>query len=373
MKEQMPVPSSHWNKEPSICEVLLLVLTSGLLFTGTILLLVPNFFALVDVGFGDNPAYMQVASAIRRWEFAGLNVKHFWGLPYLMAVLSKLTGFSDRTALLLISACASFISVSLAYRLWGGWIAGFFAILNFNWIHCSFLGGSEPLLTALLFAAFLSVRYDRWMLATLLASFGTVVRPLGFFALVGIGLVLWWRREFRKLFLSMLISLAIGGLYVLPLALYFGDPLATVHSYSSNTNRWLFGLPFYAIIKGTLLYPPPVTNLVLSFGWVVFVLTGSIMMIAKQSFRQYSQTHPVEVIFAALYLLAIYSYNLPFWARMSFARFAIPIIPFVLLALEPWIPKDRRLMWGIGLISSVLAAVSAAGLRNTLEILRNAL
>ena len=97
------------------------------------------------------------------------------------------------------------------------------------------------------------------------------------------------------------------------------------------------------------------------------------MMIAKQSFRQYSQTHPVEVIFAALYLLAIYSYNLPFWARMSFARFAIPIIPFVLLALEPWIPKDRRLMWGIGLISSVLAAVSAAGLRNTLEILRNAL
>lgn len=373
MKERMFVPPSHWKMEPSISEALLLVLTSGLLFTATILLLVPNFFTLVDVGFGDNHAYMRVAAAIRSWEFSGLVIKHFWGLPYLMAALSKLTGFSDRTALLLISACASFISVGLAYRLWGGWVAGFFAALNFDWMQRSFLGGSEPLLTALLFAAFLSIRYDRWMLATLLASFATVVRPLGIFSLVGIGLTLLWRKEFRKLCLSTLISLAIGGLYVLPLTLYFGDPLATVHSYGPNTNRWLFGLPFYAIIKGTILYPPPVTNLVLSFGWVVFVLTGSIMMVAKESFRQYSQTHPVEVIFAALYLLAIYSYNLPFWARMSFARFAIPIIPFVLLALESWIPKDRRLMWGIGLISSVLAAVSAAGLRNILEILRNVL
>ena len=118
---------------------------------------------------------------------------------------------------------------------------------------------------------------------------------------------------------ATLIGLAVGGLYVLPLALYFGDPLSTVHSYSSNTNRWLFGLPFYAIIKGTILYPPPVTNLVLSFGWVFFILFGSILMVAKQRFRQYPQTHPVEVIFATLYLLAIYSYNLPFLGAHEFS------------------------------------------------------
>jgi hypothetical protein len=350
-------------------EVLFLVLISDLLFTTTILLLSPNFFALVDTGFGDNSAYMRVASAISHWEFSGLSVKHFWGLPYLMAVISKLTGVLDRTSLLMISAGASFISVALAYRLWGGWIAGFFAVLNLDWMQRSFLGGSEPLFVALLFASFLAVRYDRWLLATLLASFSTVVRPLGFLGLVGIGVTLLCRREFRKLILGALIGLAVGGLYVLPLALYFGDPLATVHSYSPNTNEWLFGLPFYAIIKGTILYPPPLSNLVLSFGWVFFILTGSIMMIARKNFHQYSQTHPAEVIFAALYLLAIYSYNLPFWARMSFARFAIPIIPFVLLALEPWIPKDRRLMWGTGLIASILSAVSAVGLRNTLEFL----
>jgi hypothetical protein len=83
----MAFPLSHWETEPSIIEVLLLVLSSGLLFITTILLLAPNFFALVDTGFGDNSAYMRVASAILRWEFAGLSVKHFWAC-LIAAVLS---------------------------------------------------------------------------------------------------------------------------------------------------------------------------------------------------------------------------------------------------------------------------------------------
>ena len=37
----------------------------------------------------------------------------------------------------------------------------------------------------------------------------------------------------------------------------------------------LFGIPFYAIIRGTILYPAPITNLLLSFGWIAFVLAGS--------------------------------------------------------------------------------------------------
>jgi hypothetical protein len=370
----MPVSIKQWQAAPSLKEVLLFVIFSGILFTMTILLLVPNFFTFVDKGFGDNGAYMKAAAAIRHWQFAGLGIKHFWGFPYLMAAVSELTGASDRTSLLLISACASLVSVGLAYRLWGGWVAGFFAALNFDWIQRSFLGGSEPLFTALLFSSFLAVRHDRWLLATFLASLSTVVRPLGFLALVGIGLTLLRRREFRTLSLAVLIGAVIGGLYALPLSLYFGDPLATVHSYTNTgSDRWLFGLPFYAIIKGTIIYPPPITNLVLSFGWIFFVSVGSLMMVWQKSFRKYSQEHPVEVIFAALYLLAIFSYNLPFWARMSFARFAIPVIPFVLLALKEWIPKDRRLMWGIGLISSGLAAVSAVGLRNTLLLLQNAI
>ena len=378
----MPGVPSRWSTEPSGREVLLIVLTTWLVFVTTICLLDQNLLTLAG-DFRDNPDYIMVASAIRHWDFTGLTVLHFWGLPYLMAGLSTLTGYSDRTALLLISGSASLVSVAVAYQLWGGWVAGFFAILNFAWIQISFLGGSEPLFVALLFAAFLAARRARWMLAAMLASCSSTVRPLGFLALIGIGVTLLWQRDFRKFILVTFIALVIGGLYILPLWRYFGDPLATVHSYtrgdlagilhSGLPSGWLFGLPFYAIIKGTLLYPAPWTNLILSFVWICFVLAGIVAMVATIRFRQYAKTHPIEIIFAALYLIALYSYNAPECARTNFYRFAIPIIPFVLFALERWIPKDRRLLWGCRLMSPMLAAAVTVGVGNAWEILRRVL
>lgn len=95
-----------------------------------------------------------------------------------MAALSTIARVSDRTSLLAISFVASFIAVALSWRLWDGWIAGFFAILNFDWLQRSYLGGSEPLFVALLFGSFLAVRKERWLLAALPASLATIVRPL---------------------------------------------------------------------------------------------------------------------------------------------------------------------------------------------------
>ena len=43
---------------------------------------------------------MSVAWAIRHWDFRGLAVKQFWGLPYTMAMVSSITGISDRASLL---------------------------------------------------------------------------------------------------------------------------------------------------------------------------------------------------------------------------------------------------------------------------------
>jgi len=185
-----------------------------------------SYFSAVD-DFGDSSAYMMLASAIRHWDFHGIVVKQFWGLPYAMAGLSTLARISDRTSLLAISVIASCVSVVMAWRLWGGWIAGFFAILNFDWLQRSYLGGSEPLFVALLFGSFLMARKDRWLLAALLASLATVVRPLGIFALVGIGVALLWKRNYRTLLLAILIGGIVGGLYAPPLAQHFGDPLPT--------------------------------------------------------------------------------------------------------------------------------------------------
>ncbi len=333
-----------------------------------------NYAAAVD-NFGDGSAYMNLASAIRHWDFHGIVIKQFWGLPYAMAGLSKLTGVSDRTALLALSLVPSLLAVLLARRLWNGWIAGYFAILNFDWLQRSCLGGSEPLFVCLLLAAFVSVRRERWLLAALLASFATIMRPLGVFALLGIGITLLWERKYSRFAAATAIGLAVGLLYAIPLATHFGDPLATVNSYHSPQwqGGWLFGFPFYAIVKGTMRYPAPWTNLVLSIGWIVLVVVACVVMAKSGEFRSYCRTHLVEALFLVPYLWCLFAYNYPMWARSNFARFAIPILPFVLLALYRWLPKDRRVLWPLGIITTILAASSALGVANVVRVLGRAL
>ncbi len=367
-----PAGAKH-RAEPALAEILALWTLTCLIFIACVAAL-RNYLTLVDDS-GDDSAYMAVAAAIRHWDFHGLLVKQFWGLPYAMAAVSRLTGVGDRTALLLVCFASSLAAVAIAYRLWGGWIAGFFAILNFDWMQRSYLGGSEPLFVALLFASFLAVRKQRWWLAALLASLATVVRPLGIFALLGIGMVLLWKRDYRNLVPAVVIGLVVGILYILPFAKIVGDPLATVHSYHSPEwqGGWLFGFPFYAIFKGTFTEHAPWTNLVLSFGWIFLVLLAVVVMIRSKEFRCYTRAHPVEVLFLVPYILSLYTYNYPHWARGNFQRFSIPILPFVLVALYPWIPKDRRILWALGAVMSVLAAASALGLSNVPGLIRRAI
>ncbi len=366
-------PENRWRQEPGERDLLVLTTVIFILFIGVILLF-RNYSATVD-DFGDSSAYMNVARAIRLWDFRGIVIKQFWGLPYLMALLSFTTHLSDRSALLLVSAGSSMVSVVLASRLWGGWVAGFFAILNFDWMQRSLLGGSEPLSVALLFGSFLAVRRERWPLAALLAALSTITRPLGVFALLGIGIVLLWKKEFRTFIVAFTIGISVGIAYSIPVTQHFGSPVATVSSYYSP--GWqggrLFGVPFYAIVKGTLAEHAPWTNLVLSFGWISFVLLAVFAMFSSESFRAHAREHPVEILFAAPYLWFLFSYNYPHWARGNFARFAIPIIPFTLLALYRWLPKDRRIIWSIGILSTLLAASSALGIRNVASALHKLL
>jgi hypothetical protein len=210
----------------------------------------------------------------------------------------------------------------------------------------SFLDGSESLAVALIFGALVLVRKDRYVLASLLAALSTVVRPLGICCLIGIGAVLLFRREYKKLACAVLIGAAVGTLYVLPLTMHFGDALATVHSYQ-GAQVPLFGIPFYTIIKGTILYPAPWTNLALDFGWIALVLAGVVAMSLDPQFREYAKTYPIEVTFAALYLFAVFCYNYPVFARSNFARFSIPALPIVFVALSRWLPQDRRILWDL--------------------------
>jgi hypothetical protein len=333
-----------------------------------VILLSGNYFAVVD-GFGDNRSYVTIATAIRNWDFQNATAKHFWGLPYAIAAVSFLTGSSVRTALLLISFAGCLASIMLAYKLWGGWVAGFFAVLNFDWLQRSFLGGAEPLFLSLLFAAFFAVRQDYWLLAALLASFSTVVRPMGLFALIAIGIVLLWRQKFLVLVLAILTGMTVGGLYIFPLVKYFGNLLPNVNVYQADwDDGFPIGWPFHAIVKGTMLHPAPWTNLLLTYTWIVLLLVAAIVMITTKRFHQFAQRFPVESLFAAMYFWFIYTYNSSYWARASFSRFALPVVPLALVALYPWTPKDRRILWMLGIVSPILAAASAIGIRNVIRL-----
>ncbi len=95
-------------------------------------------------------------------------------------------------------------------------------------------------------------------------------------------------------------------------------------------------------------------------------------MVRTSEFRAYCRAHMVEAVFLVLYLWCLFAYNYPVWARSNFARFAIPIIPFVLLALYRWLPKDWRVLWGLGVVSPLLAASSALGVANVVHMIRMA-
>jgi hypothetical protein len=350
-------------REISRRELILLWLLTCVVFV-TVIVRFDTYSRKVD-DFGDSSAYMTAASGIRRADFRDIRVKQFWGISYVMAPVSFLLGGSVRASLLLVCGISSLLSVLLARQLWGGWIAGFFAILNFDWLQRSYLGGSEPLFMALLFASFLAVRRARWILASTLAAFATVTRPVGIFALVALGLALLVKREYKTFALCTGVALIIGMLYVLPFWLYFGDPLYQVHSY--KVNDWHsglpIGLPFSAIGSSFLRGQQPFTNVLLTLGWIIFVLIGTVAM-ARKRFRSYIRERPSEAWFAMLYIAFILTYNSSAWARAEVVRFAIPALPFVLLSLSDWIPKSRPLLYAVAAVSAALAACSAIGIRN---------
>jgi len=349
-------------------EVFVLALMGAVLFSLTILHF-RAYRSTVDA-FGDSGAYTSVANAIRGWDFKAIHEKQFWGYSYAVAGFSMLTRIPVDDSLLVVSFLSYLLSTWLVFRLWGGWVAALFAILNFDWLQRSFLGGSEPLFVLLLFASFWAARRGRWILASCLGACATVTRPVGIIVLVAIGLLLITRKQYLDLLRCTAVAAALGILYILPFWIYFGDPLYQVHRY--QTADWHSGpvvtWPFYAIGQSLLHNQQPWTNTLLTLLWIGLAVAGAIAIYKNR--LDLVRRAPVEAYFAMGYLAFLFCYNSPQWARAEFARFAIPILPLIYLALLRWIPQDRRLLWFLGVVSPVLAAGSAIGIRNVIAALR---
>ncbi len=358
-----------WAEEPTQVEVLLLTGLCYLLYIVLIICL-GNYWSEVN-SFGDNQPYVAIANAIRHWDFNSLHAWQFWGLPYAMVVFSTLSHSSSWTALLFFSVAGSFAALAITYRLWGGWVAGFFAMSSREWMERSLLGGAEPLFLALIFGSFLAARKQRWLLAALLAALGTIVRPMGIFALAGIGLVLLFRKEYKTLATASLIGITVGALYVLPLKLYLGSSAANVSAYgqADGSGGKPLNYPFLALIHDAIYVPTTKLNFARTSLWIAAVLLSVVAVFYNSKVRDIARKYTVEFVFFGFYIGLLFTYN-SHWARAEFPRYAIPVIPFLILAFEPWIRKDRRLLWAFGLGSAALAAVSTIGIVNSAGMLR---
>lgn len=370
--ESQQTRQNRFRAAPTSRELLLLLAISFVVMWGTIFLL--HGSAVSALQWGDNIAYREVATAIRQWDFRDVEVQHFMGYPYAIAAVSLLLHVPTGFALWLIAVVCSVVTVWLTARMFGTLTAGYFAFTNIVWLELAYLGGSEPLAMSLTLGSLLAFRRNRPLLAALLGSLAVTVRPLMIFGLVGIGLALLLRKRFREFWAATAVGIAVGILYAAPLARYFGDPLLTLHTYTTRDyggakttgpHGHLFGWPFHGIVAGTIAYPAPWTSLLLSFLWIALVLLGVTMMF-RSRFRSFAKEYPQEAIYCGLYLFAIFSYDYLIWARSNFIRFCIPVLPWVFFALLPVMPKSRWIFWGLCIVSAVAAAISTIGLRNVL-------
>jgi len=385
-----PVPAgsaelrSIESEAPSAIESIVLWLIAAAVFIFVIARF-ESFWHMVET-FADNKAYIGAAKAVLSRFSSYADIKQFWGLPYLIAGLSLLH-VPLRYGLFFVCAGSSLASTLLAKRLWGGWIAVFFALLNITWIQASYLGGSEPLFLLLLFLSFWQSRKEDWVNAAVLAALATVVRPLGFLALMGIGLTLLLRKEIWKAALCTAVAMLIGLLYLLPFWIFLHDPLFQVHHYKQED--WHggspVGWPFHGIVVSLIHNRQPWTNIILTTGWIAFAAVGFCMMIAKlrvptlflqsperQGSGNLMSGRPAEYWFAFSYLIFLFCYDSQ-WVRAEFPRFLIPVLPFLLVALERWLPKRRYVIYPLAVVSAVLGAASALGVRNVMAALHHSM
>lgn len=303
--------------------------------------------------------FHQLSEAIRHWDFSGLDPsqpKELWGYSYLSALVATVTRLPDEYAIVLVSSSMFVVANYLCCRLWGTTVAAWLMVVNFWWLDGAAEGLTEPLFMALLLGSFIAFRKERWVVAAVLASIATTVRPVGIFALIAIGIVLLARQELRRVAITTAIGLTMGILYIIPITLIYGDPLANFAGY--HKSDWSSGLPVTipllpiikgAAVNGAFLYWSKLNILIAV--WVLFAVAGTIKMAASKRFWDYAKRYPAEAIFAGAYAPFLFSYDVPLWSWLHFPRFVIPLLPFLLLFSFKRLPRDRRILWGVALFN----------------------
>ena len=170
--------------------------------------------------------------------FRDLQLQHFMGYPYLIAAVSLLFHVPTRFALWSIAVVSSGLSVWLIARLFGTVAAGYFAFTNFAWLQLAYLGGSEPLALALGLDSLLAFRRDRILLAALLGSLAVTVRPLNDFRVGGNWIGAAVSKKVQGFSSGIRDRAGDRDTVCITPGALFWRPLLTVHTYTTRDYRW---------------------------------------------------------------------------------------------------------------------------------------
>lgn len=278
-------------------------------------------------------------------------------IPALCRAGGRRSAHRRSDALPIVSAIVSLLAIFLAGELWGAWAAAWFAVVNLDWIQRSLLGGAEPLFAALIFAALLAARRERTSAAAVLGALATVVRPLGIFALAALGIVLLRRRRFRELSLAVGINVVIGFAYLALVGALYGHPDNNFIWYRHmGLGRDRTFVPFVTIFISFRDQLITGKNMTKTLAWMTFTLAAVIAAARRPAIREEMREHSVEWLFGAIYVASLFFFP-AWWIEGEFPRYLVLVIPMLLVALRPWFPEDRRVVWTIGLFSVTLAAV----------------
>jgi hypothetical protein len=314
----------------------------------------------------DNQYYLPLSAAILHWTFPpGLDAKHFWGLPYAVAGVSRIGGLDIRASLVLVCVAGLLAAVWLASGLWGNGIALFWVASNYTILLFTAFGGSEPLFYALLFGAFACVRRNRWLLAVLLASCATAVRPVGVLAILAIQALLLFRRNWRPLILGSAIALSVAFAYLAGLRLAHFPLLANLAGYRQEDWNTGSALTFPLLgIARNLIGGARMGNPAAVAVKAVFV-AGHIALLAvcaRRLWRAPALLGRADLLFALSYSCFCLMYNSPAGAFSAYPRLVSPALPPLLsLAAGGDFKVPRPALAAIGIVSVLIAASSAAG------------
>jgi hypothetical protein len=288
---------------------------------------------------GRTAPFLEVADRLLRWNFTSLDVKAFWGLSIVSALVSRSTGVSLPVSLLAVCIVCGIAGIFLVYRLFGWQVASLATFLSGSWVKHVLLGGTEPLCVFLVLLAVWFLRNERYIACAAVVGAACTVRPAGAMFAVALVTVLFYRRRRIDALKCAFVIGAIGLAYAGLLYSATGSAFSNVHGYRGDwSGSFPIGIPLLAI----LLHAPFVSTGALVKDLIFVLLT---LLCLYQLGRKMLKT-PVgvgemaEAWFVILFALFHLSYYSPF-GLSEFPRFIVPLVPWLAATVYDLIPLGR--------------------------------